>query len=223
VSEDLDVNLTVPVLFSEFREKVLQEGMAPFANGAAQVGVGDIFLRGKNRIVSRDWLQAALGLVLRLPAGNEDNFQGTGDFEVAPMLYATTRRFHPGGSIHLLPYLNAGVDFDAQSVGSSEARWGLGLDCGLGEAAVVAIAVLARHAFQRLLPPGFTSFRHTDGSIRPLFGIEGGRPDIYDFSIGGRVNLWRDTVMVFANAVVPLNEDGIRATVIPTAGVEATF
>ena len=57
----------------------------------------------------------------------------------------------------------------------------------------------------------------------PLFGIEGERPDYYDFSIGGRVSVWRDTVIAFANAVIPLNDAGIRTGVIPLAGVEVAF
>jgi len=37
------------------------------------------------------------------------------------------------------------------------------------------------------------------------------------------VNLWRDTLIGFVNAIVPLNADGFRAEVIPLAGIEATF
>lgn len=70
---------------------------------------------------------------------------------------------------------------------------------------------------------GFVFNERQDGSVRPLFGIRGTRPDIYDFSLGGRVNLWRDTLIAFANVIVPLNDDGVRSLVIPTAGVELTF
>jgi hypothetical protein len=37
------------------------------------------------------------------------------------------------------------------------------------------------------------------------------------------VNLWRDTLVGFANAVVPLNDAGVRTKVVPLVGVEATF
>ncbi len=226
VTDDLDVNLTIPVLVSEFREELEQtsgSGSLFAAEGATKTGVGDIFLRGKYRVLSWDALQAAVGLVVRLPAGNRDNFQGTGDVELAPMLYVTTRKFEASKWLYLLGYLNAGFDVDASETGSSEGRWGLGLDGGLSDRATLAVAVLGRHAFERLLPSGFTNFTRSDGSSRPLFGIEGTRADIYDFSIGGRVNLWRDTIMVFANAIVPLNRDSVRADVIPTVGLEAAF
>ena len=38
-----------------------------------------------------------------------------------------------------------------------------------------------------------------------------------------RYNLWRDVLIVYANALVPLNADGLRADVIPLAGIEATL
>jgi hypothetical protein len=49
------------------------------------------------------------------------------------------------------------------------------------------------------------------------------RADIFDLSVGGRLNVWRDTVFGFANAIVALNDDGVRSDVIPTVGLEATF
>ena len=37
------------------------------------------------------------------------------------------------------------------------------------------------------------------------------------------MNLWRDTLIGFVNAIVPLNADGFRSDVIPLVGIEATF
>ena len=59
--------------------------------------------------------------------------------------------------------------------------------------------------------------------VAPLFGLTGERPDFYDLSIGGRANLWRDTVIAFANVVVPLNQAGVRMDLIPLVGVEVAF
>jgi len=53
--------------------------------------------------------------------------------------------------------------------------------------------------------------------------LSSAREDFYDFSAGGRVNVWRDRVTIFVNALVPLNRDGARADVIPLAGAEVTF
>ena len=61
----------------------------------------------------------------------------------------------------------------------------------------------------------------TDPIAAPFFfQIE--RNDIYDASVGLR---WRfaETGFVSANAIVPLNDDGLRADVIPTVEVEYAF
>ena len=57
----------------------------------------------------------------------------------------------------------------------------------------------------------------------PIFGLSGARPDYYDISVGGRGAVWRDTLFVFANVLVPLNDGFVRTAPIPLVGVEATF
>src|SRR5207245_700448 len=171
------------------RNRLLQRNpdgsLLPFAVSGTEFGAGDVLLRGKYRVLARDWFQSALGLVLRLPSGNQDNFQGTGRVELAPLVYVTGRSFVPDPRIRLQPYLNAGVDFVTDDVGSSEPRWGVGLDAGLRERVTLAAAVLGRHPLRRLAPAGFLSLPRANGPDRPLFGIRGGRPDVYDFSLGG--------------------------------------
>jgi hypothetical protein len=226
ITNDLDVNLTVPVVYSDFQLRVVQRstgGTMSADVGSSKLGVGDIFLRGKYRFLRRDWLQAAGGLVLRVPSGNEENFQGTGDLELAPMLYVSTRTWQLAPAVRLQSYLNGGVNLDAEDVDRSEARWGVGLDVGFAERLTAAVAVLGRHPFQRIAPAGFFDVARVDGTTQPLFGLQGERPDLYDLSVGGRVNLWRDTLIGFANVILPLNDDGVRADFIPLVGLEATF
>src|SRR5439155_19604627 len=116
VTDDLDLNITVPVLYSDFRlvlvEKVGGKQMTPpgFPVRSDAFGVGDVFLRGKYRFLDADWARLAVGTVLRVPSGNEQNFQGTGAVELAPMLYASSTPIHVGRLIHLETYLNAGFN-----------------------------------------------------------------------------------------------------------------
>jgi len=88
---------------------------------------------------------------------------------------------------------------------------------------VLAAAVLARHSFGPTTPAGFFDLKRSDGTVRPLFGLQGGRTDVVDFSFGGRVDVWRDRLLAFANVLVPPNRDGVRADAIPTVGLEAIF
>jgi hypothetical protein len=56
---------------------------------------------------------------------------------------------------------------------------------------------------------------------RPLF-IDVERYDIFDLAVGARFSL-SDHVMLAANFLVPLNQDGLRADFIPTVAVEVSF
>jgi hypothetical protein len=229
LTEDTEVNLTVPVLISDFTRRFVlysKQLTPPTSTGesdATKVGVGDIFLRGKYRIVDHDWLQAAMGLVLRLPAGNEENFQGTGDVEMGPRLYVSAKPMPVGRWLQVQPHMNSGVTFDTADVGNSAATYGIGVDCGVPERFTAAVAFLGRSDFQRIAPAGSLSFRRFDGISRPLFGINDERADIFDLSVGGRVNLWRDTIIGFGNVLIALNDSGVRSNVIPTVGIEAAF
>ena len=250
LTEDLDVSVGVPVEYSNLFVGAKIRAAAVSADTGDLVrlseapedsmhplGVGDLMLRAKYRVLERRDVHVAAGLLLRIPTGDEDDLQGIGFFEVTPGLLASTRLFEPAPWARLQGHMNAGVGFDTDDVGASEARWGIGLDWGMSEHVTAAIAFLGRNQFARVAPPGFFDFRRcpnanlvtcaTTPSARdgnaPLFGLTGDRPDYYDFSIGGRGAVWRDTVFLIANLVVPLNDGAVRTRPIPLIGVEATF
>jgi len=247
LTDDIDANVTLPIIYRNIATTLNADAAAiidgvpvrvvapPIVNEDQGASVGDMAVRARWRFLERDTLHAAAGLVLRLPTGDE--FVGTDAVEVNPRLYASTRSFQPARWARLQGHLNLGMDFDTDDFGDSEGRWGLGLDWGVTEGLTAAIAVLGRHAVERLAPEGFFDFPRCGPSLAacatdpagsrlppsPLFGITGDRPDYYDFSLGGRVNLWRDTVIGFVNVLVPLNDPGVRSKAIPLVGVEATF
>ena len=248
VADDLELSLALPLLYSDLRIGVDSEAAALLVTGELvrlqqsveepthQFGQGDLMLRSKYRFFQSRPVNLAYGLLLRIPTGDEENLQGIGFFEVTPSLLASTRIFEPAWWARLQGHFNAGVGFNTEDVASSEIRWGLGLDWGVTEQATAAVAVLARHPLARVAPAGaFTFNRCTAGLVRcatdrevrrgsaPLFGLDSGRFDYYDLSVGGRGGLWRDTVFAFANVIVPLNDGFVRTEPIPIVGVEATF
>jgi len=244
---DLDVNLTVPFLHTQLERDVRLRSIdsdsgrgslipiSPFAGSKA--GIGDVLLRGKYRVLDSSSAAVALGLLLRLPTGNPDDFQGTGTPEVLPGLYVSPHEVALSKNVELRTYLNAGVNFDTEDVGQTEVRWGVGADAGWQERATIGLAVLGRHPFASLtaidlprcldgraecvadLPDLLTTRR----GRAPLFGIGGKRPDYYDLSVGTRVALWSDRLIGFVNVLLPLNDEGPRADPIPLVGVEVTF
>src|SRR5262245_28779887 len=246
VTNALDLNVTMPLVYATLKERyqftLPQAGVAGCkelpVTGCVQggsrstFGIGDVFVRGKYRLLDRDWAEVAGGLVVRLPTGDPDDLTGLGVTQVAPLIYAAGRAQPLGPVLTVRPYLNAGVVFDASNVDDSEGRWALGADLGMMDRVTFGLAVLARYPFARTGAPGAfdaprcgafdTAGCKPDGTA-PLFGLNNQRVDYYDLSFGLRVNLWRDILIGFANALVPLGSAGLRSDVVPLVGVEAAF
>jgi len=233
VTDSLDLNLTVPVLYSDFavhavaRDRLTGQ-MQHSDVRSTKLGIGDVFVRGKQRLVHGAFGDLAAGLVLRAPAGNQDNFQGTGRWELGPHLYGATPSYALRPGVRLQGYGNGGVGFDVADAERSEARFGFGVDCALGERATVAAAVLGREAFAGIAPPGFFDVERVDPATgrhfrAPLLGLQRDRVSAYDLSLGGRVELWRDTLFGYVDVLLPINDDGFRSDVVPLIGLEAAF
>ena len=239
ILDDLDVNLLLPLISTSFHvgvttqqvqtagtDAVFAPDRGPALNGGTggtAFGVGDMLLRFKYRLEDIGYMRHALGLQFRLPSGDKANFQGTGDFEASPSYYASTVIW--GGRVE--PYFNAAVDLNANDVAQSQARYGCGVDLDVLRSFNVNFSFLGRSEFSREAPASDTSFLHlaSNGALvqEPLLGLNFGRNDFFDASLGFRWAVW-DRLMVFANAIVPLNSSGLRNdTAIPTAGIEGTF
>lgn len=248
ITDSLEASLAIPIVYSHIAVQAPVDAAAITESGelvlidetltssSNTVGAGDVFLRGKYRFADLSDVHLAAGLMLRLPSGNVDDLQGIGYVELTPSFIAATRVFQPASWARLQGYFNGGIAIDTEDVGNSEARWGFGFDWGFTPSLTAGIAFLAQNQFEAVAPAGtFTVPRcqsdlvtcASDPSVRvgtqQLYGLSGDRPDYYDFSIGGRGALWRDTVFAFANVAIPLNDGFVRTGPIPLVGLEATF
>ena len=234
VTDDLEVNLAIPILQSDLDTGSVIDQRAGSSDLRLQrkqmtdnhFGIGDIFLRGKYRFLTGRWGDVAAGLQLRAPAGSKGDYQGTGDWELTPSLYASTRQNPIGWNLRVQGYVNAGIDLNASDADDSQARVGIGVDLAVAERVTFGVAFLAREPFQRYAAPGtFDVLRGGPGrgSTAPIYGIDANRPSYYDLAVGGRVSLWRDSLYAFGNVIVPLNDDGFRSNVIPLVGLEYAF
>jgi hypothetical protein len=233
LTDELDLNLTVPIVRTDATVRAVVDVVGEDRTQIdkrheTKTGFGDVFLRAKQRLLHGRWGQAAAGLVLRAPAGNEDDFQGTGDWQLAPMLYLATPSWEPVSGVRFDGYANGGVDLNVDDVDDSAGQFGVGVDCGFADRFTLAVAVLGREEFAGIAPPGAFDFLRVDPATgrqvsAPLFGLRRDRISTYNVSLGGRVNLWRDTVFLFGNVLLPLNRDGFRSDVIPLGGIEAAF
>jgi len=224
VTPDLDLNLTVPLLrtslgvtahtqvpdprFPQFAlnpgDPNKQTGIKSLSDDA--VGIGDILLRAKYVLLRGDWVDVAAQLGLSLPTGSRSDLQGTGTTRLQPTLilsHVFADRFEP--------FLNAGVDYNCNEVSRSIVRWGVGGTGQIMDRLSATVAFFGRHELAAQADPIKIPF---------FFQIE--RNDQYDASVGFR---WRfaDSGFVGLNAIVPLNEDGLRPDVVPTLEVEYSF
>lgn len=240
LTDAIDLNLVLPVLHTslERTDRVRLIGTTPSFQeagaSAASSDVGDILLRGKIALATTDALRLGAGLALRLPSGDVDDFQGTGSVDVQPSLFVSRLVLERTGMLRIEAVLNAGMVLDTEDLDDSEGRWALGFATSVGRRLAFETAVLGRHAVDRLgafdLPrcldgPGRCSTPTPAQRVgpRPLFGFDGSRPDYFDFAIGTRANVWRDSLFVFAGALIPLNDEGLRTEPAPALGIEGTF
>jgi len=221
VTPDFDVNLTVPLVRTALDvtadTEVPDPRLPQFAVPAGPTrgsrslsdsafGVGDILLRAKYILRRERPFDVAAGLGLSLPSGDESNFQGSGTTRVQPTLIFS-RIF----ADRFQPFVNIGMDLNADDAGRSVFRWAVGGTATVVGPLTAALVFLGRDELGA----------QADKIPRPFFfQIE--RNDIFDASIGVR---WRftDSGVVALNTLVPLNNDGLRPDVIPTFEVEYAF
>src|SRR5262249_43247524 len=149
-------------------------------------------------------------LVLRFPTGNPHDYQGTGVFEISPLVFVSTPSVELAPGMRAAVHLNAGLDLVPSDGSSGEGRYGIGVDVTLVDRPTLSVAFLGREPFSGL---GSFAVPRADGSNTPLFNISPGHPSYYDVSVGVRVDLWHDTIFGVANVLVPVNQDGVRAGV----------
>jgi len=209
-----DVNVLVPIVWTTLNAAGLSStriagnvsGIStPFEVDDSAFGVGDVLLRTKYRVAVTRFAKMAVGLTARLPTGNEDNFQGLGDFVLTP-LFIASRNVGPH-DIHL----NVGFDIDTQDLDRSRVRYAVG----------VTFQVIDRVAL-------LLDFLGSSGVADDTFTTEAGQTDVVSRSDdvfaapGLKIEISRSAV-AFLGAVVPLTSNGLQARVLPAGGIEFMF
>jgi hypothetical protein len=181
-------------------------------------------------------LAGGLGFSVRTDQGAYGKPDAPDRFVLSPALFASIQRLGSyslrwGGPVPLRPYVNAGFDVTALDVRFTQFRWGVGLDAQLiRERLTAGMAVLGRNELAKVHGVvddyTFEGDPVTKPSVDP-------RRDFFDLSLGGRLILWSNfgsagprtlkeprSLMLIANLLVALNDDGLRAPAIPTIGLE---
>jgi hypothetical protein len=239
ITDRWDVNILLPIVFTELdvraRARVNEAPGLPISVHVFDValgtteevrsvhdnatGVGDLQLRTKYHLLESKGFNLASGLNLRIPTGNEDDFQGIGDTTLTPSIALSQEygRFDIHGS--------AGIEINTNDLDRSRARYAAGVTYQVLE----RIALLADVIGSSGLTDNTISVRVPQFFDPPPAGPSGFftdtrtvRTDIVDLAVGFKINPYRSMVGFF-NVFVPLNDEGLRAGVIPAAGLEMSF
>jgi hypothetical protein len=197
--------------------------MEPTGFQAGSVGPGDTLLRTKYRFAA-PWSWAAVLLGLRLPSGDREDFQGSGDVRVSPTLVVSKTV-----GLHDL-HLNLGWDLNASDVSRSRATYAAGVSIRALPRLTVLLDVLGSSgvAGERFTVPVsvFPQEFGLDDLIvapRPTSVVaEIPRSDLVNLNAGLKIGLTRRLVASLG-AIVPLTTDGLRPRVIAAGTLELGF
>lgn len=230
-----DVNLLLPLIYNDLSVTADQSAVV-FGGPAGQVvaesrpilrdsanadafGPGDLQVRTKYRILD-DPLPLAAGLSLRLPSGDPDNFMGLGDVTLTP--YLVVSRVIQRYDFHA----SVGIEANASDVDSSRGIYALGITAQIIE----PLAFFFDFVGASMLTDVDLDVPGSAGSVAPK-GVDQDvvtgavsipRSDYLNIVSGFKFAL-PGRVVGFLGAIVPVNDSGLRADVLPTGGIEVTF
>ena len=165
----------------------------PFDTASAHAsGLGDIVLRSKYQILKSDVINAAAMIQAKLATGDEDNFLGTGDTNIKPILVLSRTFFEI-----ITPHINVGYDVNIDNSNQSALEYALGFDVG-NKIFTVAGDVLGSHELD--------GDNIGDNIISGLLGF--------------KWNPFEQFILT-SNIQIPLNPNsGLRSNLIATIGME---
>ncbi|MGH8611810.1 MAG: transporter [Gammaproteobacteria bacterium] len=236
ITDRWDANILVPVVFTSLditARAVLNDvsGSAthffPDATRTAtrfidddKTGVGDLLLRTKYHLYQAPHLNVASALTLRVPTGDEDNFQGLGDFTVTPFFSLA----HERGPFDL--HIGAGVEINTDDLDRSRVRYAAGVTYQMLQRVALLLDVIGSSGVKtQELSVAVPTF--LGASPNPVPGVTQVqtaelRTDLVDLAVGLKANV-AESMVGFITFFVPLNDEGLRTEVIPAAGLEMSF
>lgn len=237
VTDDLDVSVLVPLLHAEltghsvatiehfgdtsphhFGTDANPMSQATSSADGSAFGVGDVGLRAKANLYQTDAAGVGILADVRLPTGEEENFLGSGDVSFR-LLTVVSGRFGD-----FSPHVNTGFAVRGGDIQPNSLLLTVGFDQHLFDRATVAIDLVSDFQTSRsdLRVPEPIQFSEPFPRSVPTTPIPERDDDLIDASIGAKVDLPAD-FRLLGNALVPLNDGGLRPDVLWTAGLERTF
>ena len=205
----------------------------PNKNDAA--GIGDITLRVKANLYRDEKLSFALLADVRLPTGDATNFLGSGAVGVKPLAALSLREGW------ITPHVNLGYQWNGSSVlggnpylGTKATLPGFAIFSGGADVAVSRYVTLCadylgqelinspRIGLQTFQSPGPLASTGQVGTFQTIVPLGKHVYNQSDAAIGIKISAF-DHLLVTVNAIVSVNDTGLRQRVTPMAGLSYIF
>lgn len=173
---------------------------------ASAIGIGDIVARGKWRFMPKKSFDTAVLADVTLPTGEKENFLGTGELRTK-LTFVASKAIRK-----LIPHLNVGYEFNFGDQKLNVIDYRIGTEYAVRQSLTMSGEILGV-----VRPSAQSAFRLAALGDQDLVG----RSEI-DGAIGGKWQLSKNRAFLF-NVIVPLNNSGIRASSMVTAGIQAAM
>jgi hypothetical protein len=199
-----------------------------FTAAGSASGLGDLTVRMKGTVKRKSSAAVAAGLDFRLPTGDEMNLLGTGTAGIEPFLIFS------GAFQKIAPHANVSYQWNGSSVlagnpatGESadfpdQVGYSVGTEISVSTRLTLAIDVLGRYVIngERLRQEDFHAL---DGkSVFPNISFSRDSFQTLSGALGFKVNVF-SRLLIDANLLFALDNNGIRDKVTPLVGFEYTF
>jgi len=207
VTDKIDVGAVIPLIYTKLSGQTRTLHRLPNSlptdpqaitfgqkKSDTSTGIGDIILRAKWDALNTDWVDLGVRGDLFLPSGNPEQLRGYGNVAFQPMLIASNTFWRFG------PYINVAGFFLVGDKYAQQFRYSVGTDFRIIDRLSAVVEFVGSHDF----------FENDFGDNQ------------YNAAVGFKFNPWRRLV-ISASAIFRLNDQGLRATAIPSGAIEYTF
>ena len=202
-------------LFSPDGEDLTPGGHELVLPHSSAAGVGDIALFARYRLMRRGEGGLAGEIEVRLPSGDTNELRGAG---VTRTLVSAI--WSLGGTVS--PHANVGYEFWSNSITTArnQVSYAFGLELKAHPRATAVIDVVGR----RLLGGGRSAYvTFTEGTLSlDILSAVPEALDVVSFAPGVKWNV-AGNVLLTANVLASITNQGLRANVVPVVGLDWAF
>jgi hypothetical protein len=200
-----------------------------FSNSKTASGIGDVVFRVKGTVFKGEQFRVALGLDVRTPTGDAENFLGSGTPGFKPFIAAS----YAG---RVSPHANLGFQYNGDSVLAgnlgtastgklpNELFYSGGVDVAVERRLTLAADVVGTRlsSATRIRQSAFVDINGVSLPGIPQTTLYRDPVNMVDISTGVKFKPWGN-LLVTANVAFKANDAGLRAKVIPLGGISYNF